>query len=432
MTLLQSYLQRHDNRQRIYCVLMQLFLLLYVPLIGKAGNLVMIAILAFWLTEPELWDKVREAFRDRRVIALVSYYAIFIVGLLYTENMQEGFSQLEKKAALLVFPIVLHTLRLSYATVVTLLKTYIVAAILAGFAGLLNGIYLYIQTGLTSYLYSDNLTLLMNGGQAIYFSVTVTVAIVFIVYLAIRQQFSKREKYLYQYGFLPFLFVLLFLLAGRLSLLIVAMLTIVMLTVFIVRKRNYTFGFAMAAVLFVSLIALGVFFPKTINRFKSLTYFHFDYADGREVYHFDETDYEGRWSGLTIRLAIWSCTIDAALESPVIGVGTGDHLDKLFESYRQKNFRQGLLNEFRPHNQYLHAFLSAGIIGLFVLLCSLIVPAIQAFLDKNWLYLVFLFIAAANMMTMDFLDVYRGVIFFAFFNSLLLFQLPRYRYNTSE
>lgn len=429
MKTLKPYFTEQSKREGIYCLLLQFFLILYIPLLGKSGNIAMALLLLFWLTEPSLPGKLKDAFKQKTILVLIAYYAIFIVGLLYTSNLKEGFSQLEKKSALLLFPVIMYTISLSHHSVMRLLKTFILVCALAGLAGLINGIRLFIQTGFTSYLYSDNLTLLMNGGQGIYFAVTVTLAIVFTVYLILEKHLGARERMVYTYLLLPFFATLVFLLAGRLSLSVLALLVLGGLLMAIIQRKQYTLGISILAVLLIAVLALAAFFPKTINRFKSLTYFHFDYEDEREVYHFDETEYEGRWSGLTIRLAIWSCTLDAAGENIIMGVGTGDHYDKLFAAYEAKNFKQGLIHRFGPHNQYLHTALSVGIIGLIVFLISLIVPAVQAWRERNFVYLVFLFVIAANMMIVDFLNVYRGVIFFAFLNSLLLFQPKRYPRN---
>lgn len=421
-----------NKRAYIYCLLMQVFIIVYIPSIGHVGNVLFALLTIYWLTEPHLLSKLKKAFAQRAVIALTAYFGIFIIGMGYTENLAKGFSSLENKLPLLIFPLIFYTIEVGKETVIKIIKTYLVVCFLAGFAGLMNGLRLTLQTGDTSFLYSDNLTLLMKGGQAIYFSVTITVALVFTFYLFVNKQFSKKEIFFYVYFFVPFFILLGFLLAGRLSLGVMVVLILGGLVVLIVQQKKYALGLSLLGMLLLTAVLLVIYFPKTVNRFKSLTSYHFDYQDERNVYHFGEQDFDNRWSGLTIRLAIWSCALDVIQENPLIGVGTGDYNDALHEVYQKKDFRQGMLHKFNPHNQYLHALLSIGIVGLTVFMLSLVVPAIQAFREKNILYLIFLFIIAANMMIVDFLDVNRGVIFFGFFNSLLLFQPKGISKNASD
>lgn len=429
---LGRWLTEPAKRDQVYCALLQLFIILYIPLIGRLGNVMVAVLVLFWFTEPGLLKKIKNSFRNKIVLSLMAYYAVFLIGMLYTENLSQGFLQLERKVTLFIFPILFVTITLSQATLLKILKTYLIVSFLAGLAGLINGIRLVLETHDTSFLYSDNLTLLMYKGQGIYFAVTITLALVFTFYLWFYNHFSAREKILYVYIMAPCFAVLEFLLAGRLSLGVLFILIVGGLGVLILQQKKYKLGTIILSLFVLSGISLAIFFPKTINRFKSLAYFHFDFEDEREVYHFGETDFEGRWSGLTIRLAIWTCAVDAVAENPVIGAGTGDYNDALFHAYRKRNFKQGLIHKFNPHNQYLHALLSGGVIALAVFLFSLAYPALQAMKAKNILYLIFLFVIMANMLIMDFLDVYRGAVFFAFFNSLLLFQPIHYHHGKAE
>ena len=74
----------------------------------------------------------------------------------------------------------------------------------------------------------------------------------------------------------------------------------------------------------------------------------------------------------------------------------------------------------RSHNQYLAITVAFGIVGLLWYLFSLLYP-LSVKDNRNYLYLVFLFILLFSMLTEDTLETQIGVTLFAFFNSFLVF-----------
>jgi O-antigen ligase len=64
-----------------------------------------------------------------------------------------------------------------------------------------------------------------------------------------------------------------------------------------------------------------------------------------------------------------------------------------------------------------------GILGLLILIGSLIVPAVAANRNQNYLYLAFLLFFSLCFLTESVLNSQKGVVFFAFFNSLFAFHL---------
>ena len=103
----------------------------------------------------------------------------------------------------------------------------------------------------------------------------------------------------------------------------------------------------------------------------------------------------------------------------IFGVGTGDVKDALMESYKEHQDVKILSQKLNAHNQYLQTFISLGIFGLILLLYMLFFPAIRAFRQKDFLFMIFLAIFAVNIMVESMLENQAGVIFYALFNALL-------------
>ena len=107
-------------------------------------------------------------------------------------------------------------------------------------------------------------------------------------------------------------------------------------------------------------------------------------------------------------------------DNPYFGVGTG--IVKDFEDYYE-NTNSKLKPEYRlrSHNQYLAIMVAFGVVGLLWFLFSMFYPLFADKRNRNYLYIVFLFIVAFSMFTDDTLETQVGATLFAFFNSFLIF-----------
>lgn len=108
-------------------------------------------------------------------------------------------------------------------------------------------------------------------------------------------------------------------------------------------------------------------------------------------------------------------------DNPVFGVGTGDIVDAFANYYEDTNSKLRPEYRFRSHNQYLAITVAFGIVGLLWFLFSMLYPVFADKKNRNYLYLVFLFIMMLSMLTEDTLETQIGVTLFAYFNSLLVF-----------
>jgi len=409
-------------RDKVYRYLMQLSIVAFVCLWIKVTNVTIILILLYWITEPQLLSKIKTAFRSKFFWSIISLFLLHLLSLAYSHDLHTGLKQIETRVTLFVFPLVFITIRLTTYTFNTLLKTFIWACMAVSIIGLIYSNYLFLTAGESVYLYSDNLLLLIKG-QAIYFALYLNAALLFVAYLYFTDSLVTK-KYLYTYLVTPTLVLMIFLLASRISLMVLVLLFILLVVVIIIKNKKYKLGLALISCFAIGILLLAALFPKTINRFKSLTYYHFDYKDATQVYHFNEEEFENRWNGLTIRLAIWSCTWDAIKDNPIIGTGIGDYMHDLREAYQEKEFKLGLINDYSPHNQYLQIILSLGVVGFLAFMWGLLFPLREAHNQLNYLYLFFTILILMNMITEDIWGAFRGVVFFSFFNSLLFFQKP--------
>jgi O-antigen ligase len=127
----------------------------------------------------------------------------------------------------------------------------------------------------------------------------------------------------------------------------------------------------------------------------------------------------------SVRVLIWQAATEIIKDNFIFGVGTGDVKDVLLEKYKEKGMTGALSERLNAHNQFLQTFIALGLPGIILLLSSFIFPFILAFRKKNFIYIVFLVIVFINFLTESMLETIAGVLFYAFFNSLLMVNINR-------
>jgi len=163
------------------------------------------------------------------------------------------------------------------------------------------------------------------------------------------------------------------------------------------------------------------FFPKTLNRFKELTYTEFDYKSMGKESHYNMEVTKDQWNGLNFRLAAWQCGWELFLTHPIKGVNIGDKKDVLMEKYREKDFQFALQTNKNVHNNYLDILYSMGIIGLALFLVGwIILPLFYARRYGDWLSILIILTFASAWVTEIYFDRSLGGMLTGFFIPFLL------------
>lgn len=121
-----------------------------------------------------------------------------------------------------------------------------------------------------------------------------------------------------------------------------------------------------------------------------------------------------------IRYKIWSNAVQVIKENPVLGVGVGDRIDALKDNHTKNH--TGYWNNYNPHNQFLDAWMSAGLLSFFLTLAIFILPAIYALRKKpvSGMLVAFVFITGVTSLVESVLERQMGIMFICFACCLLL------------
>lgn len=86
-----------------------LLLVASMPLSRFGLSVAQLSMLGIWLLDGNLKDKARTLFRDKAALALVSFYLLHVIGLLYTSDFQYAMKDLRVKLPMLFLPVVFAT-----------------------------------------------------------------------------------------------------------------------------------------------------------------------------------------------------------------------------------------------------------------------------------------------------------------------------------
>ncbi len=157
----------------------------------------------------------------------------------------------------------------------------------------------------------------------------------------------------------------------------------------------------------ITLLILGMFiFTRWGELFTGLTY--------RNI--------EQQENSVGIRKGITQCGLQLSKEHFLAGIGPQNVQQALNQCYYQFEGDDFSRHSFNTHNQYLDSLISHGILGLVLLLIMIIYPIVQAIRLKDPILLSFTLLIALCMLTENILSRQAGVVFYAFFNSILLNQ----------
>jgi hypothetical protein len=128
---------------------------------------------------------------------------------------------------------------------------------------------------------------------------------------------------------------------------------------------------------------------------------------------------------ITERLELWKNAWFTIQKSPFIGVGNGDIDDALQISYDERESKLIKERRLRAHQSYLTFWLAFGLVGIVSFLWLQGYFLIQTLKNKNKLALCFGLIALVTFLFEDTLETQAGITFFSFFYALFSIQIGK-------
>ncbi len=390
-----------------------LLIAFFIPINNHIVSYLIGALVTIWILEGDYRNKIQNILSKPYTLLFAGYYIIYLIGILYSENLKFGMFDLGIKVSLLIFPILFSSLEQNFFKNLKLpliLNIYLSGCLLGSLICLANATYQYYKDSCyTGNFYYTNFSILFHPG---YFSMYLNFAIAILAFLIIkRSTFSIQNSYK---SFLLILFfsVIIVLLSSKAGLVTLIIIIITIIGYLVIRNKKYKAGIILCIIIMPIMIVLLKVFPNSLERMNNTRKLFMNKAYTNNLSE-DET------SG---RILIWKTSLKVMKENPIFGVGTGDVKDVLLNTYKKLNIKSAYEKKLNAHNQYFQTFIATGIIGFLILWLGLLLPAMIAFKQNNIIYLLFIIIFGFNILVESMLEVQAGVVFYGFFNSRLFYS----------
>jgi len=396
---------------RIYYFLF-LILSFTIPLYDRAVALTVSLLALNWIIEGRFRQKLRlvksQSSRFYTLLFAV-LFLVYLTGLLYSENLEYGLFDLQIKFSLFLFPLFLATIdlktikvRINHFLIAFTAGCFLITIILP-----VHSFFNFLETKSISEFFYGKLAWYIHASYIAMFLVFAIGLITY--YLQTKYEKTSSLKKIILIFLLTYFFIFIIMLsskAGIISLVLVLLFNIG----YVFYKKQFLKGT-------VFLIILLVAFYGTINVF-SVTAKRLSAAQGT----INSEKIENNTSESTAeRLLIWKSSLSIIKHNFLFGVGTGDVKDRLMAEYKKRYISNAYLHRLNAHNQYFQTFIAIGFFGFIILIVSLVFPAFVSIKNRNILYLLFLFLISFNFLFESMLERQAGVVFYAFFNSLMFY-----------
>lgn len=394
-----------DWPKYIFAYMVLIFLIPFKACLSVA--IILLAISVFF-SQP-LKGSINNLKSRKGLILLISTYFIYLIGLIYTENISFGMREIEYKLSLLIMPIIIGaTPSLHKERMNKLLATFVLSCFLSAITclavTLIENNFAYIPT------YSE-LSIFLSPN---YFVLYIDFCIILLI-TSINQKLTLTKKTIH-------LFLLLFFIAFNI-LLSSKMGIIIMLVILVYYCFNSLKQYS--PLLPVAVILAGVIgFSILVNTNKGIRTRFTNLQKALSSENIDKNSTESS----KVRLLIWEQAVNIIKTEPLLGVGTGDSKDSLLKKYEEAEISHAIEKKYNTHNQYLEWLITLGIAGFLILEGSIIFVLIQAIKKKNSILVWFIIINSLAFLTESTLETQAGLIFFSLFFVLLFFHYDQKDY----
>jgi O-antigen ligase len=338
----------------------------------------------------------------------IGYFVWMAIRLIWDKSPNQSMQTLETGFSFLVFPLMLGSMEtLKSRSVKRVLVSFAVANLIGSVFCLWKSYLAYKESNYFAFLFYHHLSEHI-GISAIYFAMycVFSVYILFYYFLLNKVRWQVR---LLSFLCIGFLSVFIMMLSSK-TFMFILYLSALIVVVYSFYYLKYRLG---AAVMFLLLIAIPILLIK------------FPYVSAR-VRDTQVKEYAGasdNQNGIAVRGVFWESSWNLIRDAPVAGWGHFGAIDALQNEYLKKGFADGVKQKYNSHNQYLFTWLCYGLVGLAVL--SLFLgQLLKTFFRTNQflgICLALMFILAN--ITECMLETHKGIVFFLFFSSLIVFHL---------
>ncbi len=375
------------------------------------------SMLVNWIVEGDFKNKFIAISKNKLALIFMLFYGMHLLGMIYTQNTNSGWFDLQVKLSLLIFPLVLASSPLTKENARTVFFALILGGLVSSLILLGRATYHYLYLNNNCFFYSAFSFMLHPSYLSLYLCVAIAWMLVGISQKSFTNKWFSNGIAIILIVFFSIINVLL---SSKMGLITTILILLGFLIYYIVRHKKYTLGFSGIALIAILMYSVFNYVPAVRDRINNA-------ITSLTTPSANQTDSEST----AVRLLIWKAANQVISENFYLGTGTGDLKDKLMNEYQKRGMTGAIEHKLNTHNQYYQVLVSLGWIGFTVFLLSLLTPLVVAFRTSNSIYAIFLLIIILNFIPESMFETQAGVMFYAFFNSLLCFSNNNSSINNS-
>ncbi|MGE0561440.1 MAG: O-antigen ligase family protein [Flavobacteriales bacterium] len=349
-------------------------------------------------------------------------YLMYLIGMLYSSNLGFGGRVLETKMSLIILPIIYSAyINVTKEKLHYYLKLFVYGCIVYALICFTYATYAYflpleidLGNGYTfnygaNYFYYYYLSVFFHPSYTAMYSVFALAIIVFGI-----------KKELIQFNWKTTLTIILLtifvlLLSSKAGWITLFLLCLYVFYLLISKKKIIQTLYFIVPITIAFLVFNVYYTPLVSQRLPDVKAITNVVAEKNEKNEVVTTSKDGN----AARILIWKASVELFVNNFLIGTGTGDSKDELLKIYLKNGMTIEHENKLNSHNQYLTTAISLGIVGLGMMLITFIFPFYLSIRDKNYIISAFLILVSFNLLFESMYETQAGLVFYAFFNTLL-------------
>lgn len=345
-----------------------------------------------------------------KTVIINSVFSIFMLtSLIYSENIDYGVKRVMVMVGIFVFPVAFFQantrININYKKLSERVYLIFFISCIIFFAGVF--VQNYFKDFLNEFIFRDYPERLNSKyGKYSMHPVYASMYIVISLFFGIRiyNKLKTIGRKIIFYVCILFLAFILILLARK----GIILFTLLAFSIYFLKskKKKHTVYFIITAIV---LFAITIVIPPIRGRYIELI---------DSIVNYDNIK---RIGSTTIRFNIYQLVTEAISDSTVFGYGIGDTKDVLTSYYET---RPEIFNGkyYNSHNQFLSAWLAAGLLGIGSLIAMMVYNIKLAIKSDDFVYKAIVFMFLFTLLTENILERQSGVLLFSFFINFFAFK----------
>ena len=409
---------------RFYLICLMVVTIL-ISLLNLNSNCIVLFV-AIWAVEGDFKNKWKLLKKDKLFLVSILYLLVQLAGIAKADSLLQGWKEAESKLGFFVLPLVFCST--TFFTTIMRRKVMTVLSVTVTLVALYclgTALYHFSYTGNREvFFYHQLVSPVLH--HAIYFSVYIFIAIIFIVLEKPSIGFLTKNSWVTA-TWVGFLIIFLFLLSSKLVLFLF-ILFLLKVIIDLNKKKMKKFTLVAFSVIVVSLIAAVVVIDNPVKqRFA-------DMKGNIEMLSLEKYNAGMYFNPWEFRLLVWRFTYEIIRDKNAFPMGVGPTNDQkeLQKKYQYMGLYSGAEGspghgylDYNCHNQFLQSTLESGIPGLLVLISWCIVLLLKAYKKKervlNWIIVIIF----AFFFTESVFERQYGMILTTLFPLMYLYSKPQ-------